>query len=76
MTDPQVMQGDVMLAEFGTLLPSEVLSSIQNHSIRIFEGVTEIAENSELLVGVLGKSILRAETKHKRNSSTQNLLFR
>ena len=70
------MQGDVMLAEFGTLLPSEVLSSIQNHSIRISEGVTEIAENSEFLVGVLGKIILRAETKPKRNSSTQNLLFR
>lgn len=70
------MQGDVMLAEFGTLLPSEVLSSIQNGSIRISEGITEIAENSELLVGVLGKSTLRAETKPKRNSSTQNLLFR
>lgn len=70
------MQGDVMLAEFGTLLPSEVLSSIQNHSIRISEGVTGIAENSEFLVGVLGKIILRAETKPKRNSSTQNLLFR
>jgi len=51
VTDPQIMQGDVMLGELGTLGPSEVLSSIQNHLIRISEGVTEIAENSEFLVG-------------------------